>query len=140
MRKKCPGILPLDVDVSAYDLVIIGTPVWAHHAASPLRTFLRDQRSKIRRTAFFCTFGGAGEAGAFDEMARVSGKRAIATLAVTDTQIGDGSYSEKLNEFVASIEREVPYAAEPGKENIPAILHSQKIQSIRQERLGQPKP
>jgi flavodoxin len=43
-------------DPAEYDLVIIGTPVWAGTMAPAVRTYLIKQ--KIKKVAFFCTYGG----------------------------------------------------------------------------------
>ncbi len=140
IRKKCPPIVPADVELSDYDLVIVGTPIWAHHPASPIRTFLRDHASEIREVAFFCTYGGAGESDAFDEMSQLCGSPPITSLAITDTQIGDGSYSERLNEFVARMEKKPTGTEESTSGEAPAVVHSQKIQSIQRKQLDPVRP
>ncbi len=40
--KRTPKLLPYYFDVDAYDLIFIGTPVWAWHFSPALRTFLKD--------------------------------------------------------------------------------------------------
>ncbi|MCQ2417100.1 MAG: NAD(P)H-dependent oxidoreductase [Oscillospiraceae bacterium] len=40
--KKCPPIQPLHTDFSAYDSIILGTPVWAWKCAAPIRTLLTE--------------------------------------------------------------------------------------------------
>jgi len=40
-RRKLPSIItPRKHDVSSYDLVVIGTPVWAWSLSSPVRAYL----------------------------------------------------------------------------------------------------
>ena len=51
-------------DSAAYDLVILGSPVWAGTFAPPLRTFLHQHRDDLkskRLAAFFCCSGGPGK-------------------------------------------------------------------------------
>ena len=43
MRRRHAPIEPLDHDPTAYDLVVVGTPVWADRVSSPIRTLLADE-------------------------------------------------------------------------------------------------
>lgn len=57
-----PPLLPFDHDPADYDLLFIGTPVWAFTFAPALRTFLQDQSLAGKRVALFCTHeGGPGK-------------------------------------------------------------------------------
>ena len=38
----CPGIKPLNIDLSKYDEVILGTPVWWYTFAPAMHTFLKE--------------------------------------------------------------------------------------------------
>src|ERR1035441_4643109 len=42
-------------DPSLYDLVILGTPVWAWSASSPIRAYMMANRTRFAAVAFFCT-------------------------------------------------------------------------------------
>ena len=59
---EMPPLLPYDTDLSAYDRVIIGFPVWASRPAPPLRTFIRDNLDalKTKRLAVFACQSGNG--------------------------------------------------------------------------------
>lgn len=57
MRRR-PRLEPLDADPTAYDLLFIGTPVWAFTYAPPLRSFFATVRLQRRRVALFCTHEG----------------------------------------------------------------------------------
>lgn len=58
-------------DPSKYDLVVIGTPVWAGNMVPAVRTYLT--KHKLRKVAFFATFGGR-EDKTFEEMEKISSK------------------------------------------------------------------
>jgi flavodoxin len=63
MFKKYPQLKPYAFDPSAYDLIIIGAPVWAGSPASPVKTFIRDAGISNRKIALFvCHAGGIGKA------------------------------------------------------------------------------
>ena len=55
-----PKLEPYAFDVYSYDLVILGSPVWAGTFAPPLRTFLHQHRDDLRgkrlATFFFYIF------------------------------------------------------------------------------------
>jgi len=107
LKKRAP-IKPLDQDPAFYELVIIGTPVWAWNISSPIRSFLEDQGSKIKKCAFFATMGGSGDKNAFLEMERIIGKKPVATLSFTTKNVQQGELSKKIHEFSHIIERAVP--------------------------------
>ena len=59
-----PVLEPYFFDPAVYDLVILGSPVWAGTFAPPLRTFLHQHRGDLkgkRVAAFFCCSGGPGK-------------------------------------------------------------------------------
>ncbi len=61
LMKEKPELLAYEFDASAYDRVVLGTPVWAGTFAPPLRTFIEEQREALgdkRLAAFACSAGG----------------------------------------------------------------------------------
>lgn len=52
-----PEIEEMEIDISAYDEVIIGTPVWAGKNAPALNTFLKNVSARRKVSAVF-TFSG----------------------------------------------------------------------------------
>ena len=63
VMKKKPPIRPLGADVNAYDLIILGTPVWAGSPAPALVSFLGGTKITGKKVALFCCHdGGKGKA------------------------------------------------------------------------------
>ncbi len=58
MMKKIPEIEPLDFDVDNYDLIFIGTPIWAWTYSPPIRSFLEKVTIKDKDIAIFTTNEG----------------------------------------------------------------------------------
>lgn len=58
---RCPKIELLDFDLSAYDSIAIGTPVWADKVAAPMNTFLKEHDFSGKRLALFVS-SASGEA------------------------------------------------------------------------------
>ncbi len=54
----CPEIKPLSADVSEYDTIILGTPVWWYTFAPAMHTFLKSQDWKDKTVYPFATNGG----------------------------------------------------------------------------------
>lgn len=90
-------------DPAAYDLVLIGTPIWAGHLSSPLRSFVHQHAPQIRRCALFCTMGGSGAAGVFAELQGLLGQAPLATMACTNREVDADGSEQKIQHFVAAL-------------------------------------
>jgi flavodoxin len=55
-----PDIQPLKTDLSQYDVVYIGYPVWFGTYAPPVATFLNNVDLSGKKVVPFCTFGSGG--------------------------------------------------------------------------------
>ena len=55
-----PAISGVPGDISSYDEIILGTPIWAGKAASPINTLLADKKIADKVTGVF-TFSGGGD-------------------------------------------------------------------------------
>jgi flavodoxin len=61
--KKKPPLKPYTFDPAAYDLIILGAPVWAGSPAPPLKTLLSQTAISGKKIALFvCHGGGKGNA------------------------------------------------------------------------------
>lgn len=59
---EAPRLESCHFESSQYDLIILGTPIWAGTFAPPLRTFLRDYKLTGKKIALFaCSSGGSTE-------------------------------------------------------------------------------
>lgn len=58
MMKEKPELKPLDRDAGQYDLIFMGTPVWAFTFTPPLRTFFAQAKLNNKKIALFCTNDG----------------------------------------------------------------------------------
>ena len=102
--RKTPAIIKdLKKDLTMYDLIIIGTPVWTGKMSTPIRTFIAQNHAKFKNTAFFCTATGHNFDGTFIEMKELSETSPLAKLGLSTKEIKDGSYKSKLDEFVKKL-------------------------------------
>ncbi|MBQ1821469.1 MAG: NAD(P)H-dependent oxidoreductase [Clostridia bacterium] len=60
-RRYCEPLKNYDVDVSAYDGIVIGSPVWNGRLSCPINTVLRDTDLKGKKVTFVL-YSGSGEA------------------------------------------------------------------------------
>ncbi len=101
--KALTKLQPVTKDPSKYDLVIIGTPIWAKNMSSPVRTYISENHAKFHNIAIFCTAGDRCEDSTFKDMGDLSGKKPKATLAVYAAEIKKDSYADKVKKFVAEV-------------------------------------
>lgn len=87
--------------VSEYDLVVVGGPVWAWTICPAVRTYCTDHACRSSRVAFFCTMGGSGDKRAFREMEKLCGQKPVAALALTDGLIhkDEALLNSRIGEF-----------------------------------------
>ncbi len=58
VMKQKPAILPLQVDLKEYDLLLLGTPVWAWTYAPPIATLLHTTDFSHKAVGLFACHGG----------------------------------------------------------------------------------
>ncbi len=58
--KKKPELMDFDINPLEYDLIILGTPVWAWNISAPMRSFLSMFDLTGRKVALWMCHGGDG--------------------------------------------------------------------------------
>lgn len=87
-----------------YDLVLIGTPVWANTMCSAVRTYLTSKKDALPDVAFFLTTAMSGVDSTFKNMQKVTGKAPVATLAVMEKTVKRGEFGDAVRDFVARLQ------------------------------------
>lgn len=101
VREKLTTIKPSIYDPTQYDLIILGTPVWAGKICSPLRTYLKEHQN-LKKVAFFCTCGSsAGQV--FKYMEELTGKTPEYQLEITTKDLKTGNYISKVEDFIKRV-------------------------------------
>ena len=101
--KKLTTIKELKSDPSSYDMVIIGTPVWAFTMSAPVRTYLLQNKGRFKKAAFFCTQGGVGNKGAFRDMEEASGVKPCGTFVLRTGEVVRDDYRSKVKQFIEGL-------------------------------------
>ena len=104
LQKRDALIEPMKTDPASYDLVVIGTPVWAWSVSSPVRAYLAAYRGHLPDVAFFCTMGGRGSEHAFKEMQVIAGKAPRANCALTAREVASETYGAHIAQFLEQLE------------------------------------
>ena len=88
---------------AAFDVTVVGTPIWAGRMSSPVRSYLKRAGAEAGRVAFWCTMRSTGGAEAFAGMAELCGREPVATEEFRDRDIKRGAHAEPLRAFAARI-------------------------------------
>lgn len=83
MGKK-PELEPYSFQKEDYDLIIVGTPLWAGTCAPPIRTFLAKENLEGKKLAFLVCCGGGNSKKCMEKMAEISKASKPLTLELVD--------------------------------------------------------
>lgn len=86
-----------------YDLVIIGTPIWAWNATPAVRTYITQFKNQIKKVAFFTTSGGTDTEKTVFYLENLLDQKSIASAGWIDTEIKQSTYHLKLKKFLEKI-------------------------------------
>lgn len=86
LHKKAK-LVGYEQDLSAFDCVVICTPVWAFTASPPVLAFLEKERTALTTVAFIATMSAKGDKGAFKAMGEACGQDPVATLTLIDRAV-----------------------------------------------------
>lgn len=86
-----------------YDLVIIGTPVWAGSSTPAFRTYLTENKNKIKKAAVFITSSGDTVDKTVTVFENILDKKSIAFVGWTGAEINQNNIDSKLNKFLKDI-------------------------------------
>ena len=98
-----PLIEPLLHSLPQFELVVIAGPIWASHPATPVRSFLKQERARLPRVAFVLTHGGGWGERSLHEMEKIAGRAPIAALAVREQDVKEQRFASALSSFEAKL-------------------------------------
>jgi flavodoxin len=101
--KRPARLKPPQNDPGAYDLVVIGTPVWANTMSSPVRVYLTEQAGSLPDVAFFLTTVRSGAQQTFRDMQSLSGKAPVATLPLFAKEVKAGGHEDKVQALAVEL-------------------------------------
>jgi len=101
--KLKPAIQPVDVDLDAYDLLMVGTPVWARNYVPALRTFFKTHPVSGKLVALFATCGEDATRSLEDLSGTLSGNKTLTKLGLVAPDGIQEADVKKATEWAASI-------------------------------------
>ncbi|MDR0911730.1 MAG: flavodoxin [Methanobrevibacter sp.] len=103
VRRKNTEIENIEKNPSDYDLLIIGTPVWAATMANPVLAYLNQIKDNVNDFATIITAGSSGFEQTLNDIESIIGQKVITTLNIS-TKDRQSGYSEKIANFVKKLE------------------------------------
>lgn len=91
-------------ELSEFDLVFIGTPVWAGVPAPAVNAYIERHRDALDHVAFFSTQGKFGASGALAGMEPRLAHLPLATLEVSEDDIGGSALDERIEAFLSDLQ------------------------------------
>lgn len=90
--QEAPRLRPFNFDINNYDVIILGTPVWAGTFAPPMRTFIRAHTWEGRKVALFASCSGGGTEKCFQQLRHETrGSIKLPTLRLIDPMRNAGA-------------------------------------------------
>jgi flavodoxin len=103
MKKNLTEIKKIKNDPAMYETVIIGTPVWGAKMTPAVRTYISQNKTKLKKVAFFSTMGGRGDKQTFADMEEASGVKPLAVLTVLEKEVKGSQFKEKTDKFAQQL-------------------------------------
>lgn len=102
---EAPRLEPYRFDQNQYDLVILGTPIWAGTFAPPLRTFMRENKLTGKKNALFASCSGGSTEKCFEQLKKLNGDcTVVSTLRLIDPLKGTKSDVDRsIEDFCAML-------------------------------------
>lgn len=89
-------------DVSNYDIIFIGTPVWWYNIAPAVKTFLSENNFEGKTIVPFITHGGGGKYTIPEDMGKLAkGSKVLSPLVIAGR--GDNNLQEEINNWLKEL-------------------------------------
>jgi flavodoxin len=98
---ETPALKPYSISIEQYDVVIIGTPVWAGSPSPPIHAFLEKTKITGKKVALYCCHAG-GKGKTMEKLRdMVSGNTIIGELDLVNPKSQPTSaVNAKINEWI----------------------------------------
>lgn len=95
-KKNLPEIHELERSPGDYDLVIVGTPVWANTMASPVRSFFSKYHDELKKVSLFATKGGKSRSGFAADVEKLWNITAVNTVELRTKNVKKDTNFENI--------------------------------------------
>jgi flavodoxin len=104
MTKREAVIAEASYDPADYDLVVVGTPVYANTLPAPVRAYLTAHGADFSRVAYFCTGEDPNNAHIFELMAEASGRDPVARYPFHAPDVRNDAFAPALTAYVQALD------------------------------------
>jgi len=98
--KRITEIEKIKKEPKNYDIVIIGTPVWAGNITPAIRTYLLNNKDKIKKFAFFTTSGTSVSDKIVKTLEDILNKKCAAFLNISRKELKSKNFQNKIENFL----------------------------------------
>jgi hypothetical protein len=104
--KKLIKILPSRNDPKKFDIVIIGTPVWAGEISSPVRAYVTEYKGSLSNVSCFATSGGDSQTMVPASIGQITGKQPLNFVGFSHKELLNREiYEQKLSAFIKAFNK-----------------------------------
>ena len=101
---KKPSIEPLKADLKSYDIIFLGTPVWATTYCPVFNSIFERYEIKGKKIAIFVTYASMEGNSARNLLMRLeSNNEIIGTIGISEREIKKGKFEDKIFGWLGKI-------------------------------------
>lgn len=97
-KKFRPEIVDDEIDINAYDEIILGFPVWWYVAPTIVNTFLEAHDFSGKKIILFATSGGSGFGNTVHEL-----QPSAPDAVIEEGKLMNGASAQEINEWVKTL-------------------------------------
>ena len=97
-KKFRPKIVDADIDINAYDEIILGFPIWWYVAPTIINTFLEAHNFSGKRIILFATSGGSGFGNTLKEL-----QPSAPSALIKEGKLFNKATRQEINEWVKTL-------------------------------------
>jgi flavodoxin len=101
--KRTAALQENEHDPADYDLVVVGTPVYANTLPPEPRTYLTQHKGQFKSVAFFCTGEDPNNAHIFDLMIDACGQAPIVSQPFHGPTVMEGNFMPDVERFASTL-------------------------------------
>lgn len=100
IQEKIIDLESTKYDPKDYDVVYLGTPVWAGKASTPLISYIKQNEGSFNNVKFFITAGGRGFESTIEQLEEKTSQKPQKTLTLLTKEVKKDLFEDQLNEFI----------------------------------------
>jgi len=106
VSKNKTVLAPVTKDAGNYDIIILGTPIWAGNMPPALRTYVESTKGKFKNVAYIITSGSSTPEKIVADLDTIAGKKAVEFLWFDHaTLMNKEQYNKKIIAFTEQLKK-----------------------------------